>query len=171
MREAGVDFRVEVAGVDENAEGECPRESAAGNARLKGEAVASRFPGEIVLAADTVVFVAGEILGKPADFAEARRMLGLLCGKTHEVVTAVWIGTADGVRSAFAETTRVTFRPEAEVDIPAYLADIGPLDKAGAYAAQEDGGRIIAGYEGLFSNVVGLPVERVVPELERLFFP
>lgn len=111
-----------------------------------------------------------EVFGKPKDMEEAHRMIERLCGRVHEVLTGVCLlNRANGRVCRFAESTRVKFRPASEVDIEAYLTSINPLDKAGAYAAQEDGGRIIECIEGLTSNVIGLPVERVQEAL-RLHF-
>lgn len=169
LESAGIPFRVEVAGVEEHESGTDPHSLAALNARAKASVIAARFPSEIVLAADTVVHMDGAFFGKPAGLDDARGMILRLAGKTHEVVTAVWIGDSRGPARAFTETTRVTFREATAIDIDAYLAEIHPFDKAGGYAAQEDNGRLIAGYEGLFSNIVGLPIERVREELLRIF--
>jgi septum formation protein len=96
-------------------------------------------------------------------------MLRALCGRTHEVLTGVCILHAGSNETIeFVEATRVTFHPETEVNIESYLARVHPLDKAGAYAAQEDFGALIKSIEGSFSNVVGLPVERVTEALAAL---
>lgn len=142
------------------------------NARLKATEVASRFPHRIVLGADTVVSLEGCIFGKPVDLAEARAMLERLCGRIHEVLTGVClVHKGHGRVCRFAESTRVKFRSRQEVDLDAYLQSIDPLDKAGGYAAQEDEGRLIECIEGSMSNVIGLPVERVLAALNEHFRP
>ncbi len=102
--------------------------------------------------------------------AEAEAMIIALCGRVHEVLTGVCLVHHSTSRVCrFVESTRVKFRPRDEVNIPAYLESIHPLDKAGAYAAQEDNGRIIECIEGLMSNVIGLPVERVLQAIDQHF--
>lgn len=143
-----------------------PGDLAARHARNKAERVAPGFPRHVVLGADTVVVIDGEALGKPADRDEARRMLARLAGRGHEVITAVCLlRLADGWIDEFRESTRVVFRRLDAAGIDAYLALIDPLDKAGAYAAQEHRELIIETMDGSESNVIGLPVERV---LERM---
>ena len=125
----------------------------------KARAVAARVREGIVLGADTVVTIDGEPLGKPADPDDARRMLRRLRGREHEVVTGVAVVD---VRTGRAERTAVTSRVRmADYDeraLEAYVATGEPLDKAGAYAIQGAGGALVAGYEGSYSNVVGLPL-------------
>lgn len=123
-----------------------------------------------MLGADTVVSLDNRTFGKPADLAEARAMLETFCGRIHEVLTGVCLVHRDGEKMVrFVEATRVKFRPLEEVDLDAYLASMNPLDKAGAYAAQEDEGRLIEHLEGSMSNVVGLPVERLLENLREHF--
>ena len=132
------------------------------NAQRKAFSVAERYPDHLVLGADTLVFLDGEPLGKPADLAEARTMLGRLAGRVHEVITGVCLVHQRATRvRLLAETTRVKFLPLTAADIEDYLGRVHVLDKAGAYAVQEHGERIVASVEGSFSNVVGLPVEAV----------
>ncbi len=171
LRKAGVEFQAEIAQVEElTGEGIAPRELCLVNAQLKAMEVASRFPQRIVLGADTIVSFDGRIFGKPHDAAEARAMLEQLCGRIHEVLTGVClVQRSEGKICRFTESTRVKFRPRREVDLDAYLRSIHPLDKAGAYAAQEDHGRLIECVEGSMSNVIGLPVERVVSSLQERF--
>jgi len=125
----------------------------------KARAVAARVREGIVLGADTVVTIDGEPLGKPADPDDARRMLRRLRGREHEVITGVAVVD---VRTGRAERTAVTSRVRmADYDeraLEAYVATGEPLDKAGAYAIQGAGGALVAGYEGSYSNVVGLPL-------------
>ena len=132
------------------------------NAQRKAMSVAERYPDHLVLGADTLVFLDGEPLGKPADLAEARAMLGRLAGRVHEVITGVCLVHQRATRvRLLAETTHVKFLPLTAADIEDYLGRVHVLDKAGAYAVQEHGERIVATVEGSFSNVVGLPVEAV----------
>lgn len=140
------------------------------NAESKALEVACRFPDRVVLGADTVVALDNRTYGKPGTLHDARIMLESLCGRIHEVLTAVCLIHRKGEKMCrFVESTRVKFRPAAEVDLDAYLQIIHPLDKAGAYAAQEDNGRLIEHMEGSLSNVIGLPMERVRSALEEHF--
>jgi septum formation protein len=136
------------------------------NAHLKARAVAKRNPDSLVLGADTLVFLDSEIMGKPAHITDAKRMLTHLQGQTHQVVTGVSLIHLRAHReSMFATSTDVTFRPLTAGQIDDYIAKVNPLDKAGAYAIQEHGDMIIAEIFGSFSNVIGLPVERLGDEL------
>ena len=126
-------------------------------ARSKAEAVATAHPGETVLGSDTVVAVKGEVLGKPRDDAEAAAMLRRLSGRTHQVLTAVWVVDGDGRGDGFTEEAAVTFTPMSEADVAAYVATGEPHDKAGAYGIQGIGARYIARLEGDFYTVMGLP--------------
>lgn len=137
------------------------------NATLKAEAIASTRPEAVVIGADTLVFIDGEPLGKPADHDEARAMLRRLAGRVHKVCTGVCVVFPDGGREIFHDTTAVTFHPLEDADIENYLSLANPLDKAGAYGIQEHGERIVAGIVGSFENVMGLPVEKVVAVLAR----
>jgi len=128
------------------------------NARLKAAAIARENPGASVIGADTLVFLAGQPLGKPVDLAEATAMLSALSGRTHEVRTGVCVIEPDGHTHTFHETTHVTFRQLDEAAIRAYHALVNPLDKAGAYGIQEHGECIIESIDGPFDNVMGLPV-------------
>jgi septum formation protein len=137
------------------------------NAHRKARAVAKKIPDDLVLAADTLVFLDGEIFGKPRNLADARRMLTRLQGRTHQVVTGVCLLHLRVHRERiFAVSTDVLFHPLDEKQIRDYLGRIHPLDKAGAYAIQDSGELIISEISGSFSNVVGLPVERLVSELK-----
>lgn len=142
-----------------------PEELCEMNAALKAAAVAALRPDATVIGADTLVFIDGEPLGKPADHDEARAMLRRLAGRTHRVCTGVCVIFAGGGRVLFHDTTEVTFLPLDEAAIRDYLSVVDPLDKAGAYGIQESGERIISGISGSFENVMGLPVEMVVKVL------
>ena len=113
------------------------------NARRKWQLVAQKNPSDHVIAADTVVWLDGRFYGKPSDMADAERMIQELSGQTHLVVTGVVLGRGEASPVEFAETTHVTFHALTLSEIQDYLASINPLDKAGAYAAQNDEGRII----------------------------
>jgi septum formation protein len=115
---------------------------------------------DVVVGADTVVVVDGEALGKPCDAADARAMLRRLRGRHHDVITGVGVvDAASGREAADAAVSRVLMADYADDVIEAYVATGEPFDKAGAYAIQGAGGRLVAGWEGSFSNIVGLPLE------------
>jgi septum formation protein len=136
------------------------------NAHRKARAVAKKIPDALVLGADTLVFLDGEILGKPRHLADARRMLQKLQGRAHQVVTGVCLMHLRAHRERiFAVSTDVLFHPLDEKQIRDYLARIHPLDKAGAYALQDSGELIVSEISGSYGNVVGLPVERLKEEL------
>jgi septum formation protein len=140
------------------------------NSLQKNLHVAANLRGDLVMGADTVVVLDGEILGKPRDLEDAAGMLARLSGRVHEVLTGVCLMRGGArERCLFAESTRVAFRKLDARSIASYLADIDPLDKAGSYAAQEDRGRLIEGIEGSMENVIGLPVDSVVRALRRHF--
>ncbi len=162
------DFTVCVSGAEEHTDpGLTPAETVLALARLKGEDVAKTHPDDTVIAADTVVALDGEILGKPADAEDAARMLRFLSGRTHEVFTGVYI--ARGGREAhFYEKTGVTFYELSEEEIAAYVATGEPADKAGAYGIQGKGALLVKGIEGDYFNVVGFPVAAVSRALRGL---
>ncbi len=136
------------------------------NAWRKARAVAKSFPDALVLGSDTLVYLDTTLFGKPADLDDAFRMLSRLQGRTHQVVTGVCLIHLRGrQRKIFAESTLVKFRPLDPGGIRDYLGRVNPLDKAGAYAIQEHGDQIVESISGSFSNVVGLPVERLRKEL------
>jgi septum formation protein len=167
LRQIGVTFTVVSSDAEESqAEELTASEISQLNAYRKARAVAKKFPDSLILGADTVVALDTKLLGKPADREEAYRMLKQLQGKTHRVVTGVCLLHLRGHRQKlFTENTEVTFHPLDAQQIKDYLAGINPLDKAGAYAIQEGGEKIVATVDGSFSNVVGLPVERLRQEL------
>jgi septum formation protein len=120
---------------------------------------------QVVLGADTTVTLDGHILGKPTDPADAARMLRMLSGRTHSVLTGVAVVTAEGTTTA-AEMTTVQFLPLSDEEIAAYVATGEPMDKAGAYAIQGRAARWIPRIEGCYFNVVGLPIALVSRLLE-----
>jgi nucleoside triphosphate pyrophosphatase len=138
-----------------------PRELTGWNALAKGLAVARARPHQVILAADTLVALHDEIIGKPADFADAIRILQRLAGRKHHVYSSVFIGHLAARRvQLISEISEVRFRRLTDQQICDYLRKIDPLDKAGAYAAQGHGAEIIARIDGSYSNVVGLPMEQ-----------
>ena len=167
LKEAGYAFEVVSPPIDEVSHGWLTiRELTIHNATRKAWHVARASPDAVVLAADTLVALDGEVLGKPADMQEAAAMLRRLSGRAHDVWTAVCIRHAARAKSqSFHEISRVEFRALTDRAIQNYFAKINPLDKAGAYAAQGYGKEIIKRIEGSYSNVIGLPMETTVRAL------
>jgi septum formation protein len=165
----GFDFIVQPADVDEIApEHLTPAEITLANARTKAKAIASQRPDAIVVGADTLVAFEGEIFGKPRDLDHAFEMLSRLNGRIHEVWSGVWLVRGEpAYEIGFNEVTRVRFRTLTAGALRTYLARIGPLDKAGAYAAQDDDGELIECVEGCFDNVVGLPMKALTHALGK----
>jgi len=174
LRQMGVEPDVRPASLsEESLTGETPWAQALRLAEAKGRAVADRFAGDgpstVVLAADTVVVVDGICLGKPASEEQARAMLRRLSGRTHEVLTGVWLRRTDDGRSAsLVETSRVRFHSCSESVVRWYVATGEPMDKAGAYAVQGLGAVLVAEVVGSWTNVVGLPMEKLAPMLNRI---
>lgn len=169
LRQLGVAFTVQPSGVDETLQpGEDGVAFASRAARDKAEAVAAANPEAWVLGADTVVLVDGEILGKPCDEGDARRMLRMLSGRRHRVVTAVvLVAPRGGSREEVAIESGVEFRTLDEPEIDAYVATAEPYDKAGAYAFQGAARVFIRGVDGSHTNVIGLPLDEVRDLLAR----
>ena len=166
----GVAFEVVPSPAEESAPdmGEPPARYAARMARRKGAAVATLRPEAAVLGADSVVAVGDVILGKPADAADAVRMLRLLSGRTHQVVTGCALFVPDREPEVFAVSTDVTMAAIPEACIAAYVATGEPMDKAGAYAIQGGAAAFIPEISGSYTNVVGLPVAQVATRLVAL---
>ena len=134
----------------------------------KKAAAYSLNPDELLITADTIVWLDGEVLGKPADEAEARQMLRKLSGRTHQVVTGVTLTTTN-LQHSFASVSQVTFAQLSDAEIDYYVTHYHPLDKAGAYGIQEWIGYIgVKAIEGSYFNVMGLPVQRLYTELKKL---
>lgn len=165
----GLDFVIEDSGVPEETDpAESPAESAVRLARQKAETVASRFADALVLGADTVVVAGREILGKPVDPEDARRMLQLLRNRWHFVITGVaLIDSGNGRQEARFVETGVQMADYSDADIEKYIKTGEPFDKAGSYAVQGLGGRLVARVEGCYTNVVGLPVCEVAEMLHE----
>jgi septum formation protein len=171
LRDAGLVFSIVSSAVDETPiPGEAPGDLVRRLANAKAELVAARSVGPaIVVAADTVVVLEGQILGKPRSTDDARHMLEKLSGRTHSVVTGVsLIRLPDVEQRAFVETTLVHFDRLSANEITRYLATDEPHDKAGAYAIQGRAGRYIPRIEGCYYNVVGLPLAHLLLELLEL---
>jgi len=147
-----------------------PRELPVAYARRLARDKARAVPGELVLGADTIVVVDGQLLEKPSDQADAVAMLGRLAGREHEVTTAVCL-IAGGIEYEAADTTRVRFRAVDRHFLEAYAATGEPLDKAGAYGIQGYGAALIEGIAGDFFSVMGLPVRLVIELLARAGHP
>ncbi len=168
LRNAGIAFDVQPAHIPEDPlPGEGAQACAERLAREKALAVARLRPHDAVLGADTVVVVDGEILGKPADAADAARMLRLLSGREHQVITGVCL-VVNGEASVASETTLVTVSAITDEDIAGYVSSGEPMDKAGAYAIQGIASRWIPRIEGDYGNVVGLPVALVFRMLREI---
>jgi septum formation protein len=171
LAQAGFTFDVFTADIPEvRKPGEDPIRFVTRLAREKAEAVAERHalpPDTIVLGADTIVLVDDEILGKPQDAADAARMLRLLSGRTHQVITGVCL-VKGRERQRAAEVTFVRFHTLSDKEIEAYVATGEPMDKAGAYAIQGRAGRWVPRIHGCYFNVVGLPLALVSSMIEGM---
>jgi septum formation protein len=178
----GIEFEVRVMpGIDESYPSMPASDVAGFIAEKKAQAYLPHLrDDELLITADTVVIVDDEILGKPADAADAHRMLRLLSGRTHQVITGVCIATNGDARYSrdaresgdskvsFSVSTDVTFKPLSEEEIDYYVTHYRPFDKAGAYGIQEWIGYIgVTGLRGSYFNVMGLPVQRIYQELTK----
>ncbi len=174
LLDAGFDFTIQPANVDESlAPGEAVEAYVARIAQAKAHAVAGRALADgtpaIVIAADTVVLAGKQILPKPKDADDARRMLRLLDATTHEVLTGLFVIRAyDGISFAHLERTRVEFTRISDIDIDAYIQTKEPFDKAGAYGIQGIGGRFVRKVDGCYFNVMGLPLSRLWEILRQM---
>lgn len=171
MTQAGYRFQVVIPHVEETSESSLSaRQLTEGNAMLKASAISSANPDAVVIGADTLVFLGSEPLGKPDSLSAAEAMLTRMLGKTHRVCTGVAIlQGGPATRHAFHVMTDVTFKPLNPGELRAYLKLINPLDKAGGYAAQEHGEKIIANISGSYTNVVGLPMDELAAHLSDKF--
>lgn len=174
LARAGYDFEVVTSHAAESSSEQLdPHELAMDNARAKALAVARELAGKdgarpaLVIGADTIVVLDGHVFGKPADEGRARATLRTLSGRTHQVITGVCLAH-DGNCEEFAETTGVAFKELDEATIDAYVATGEPMDKAGAYGIQGEGGKLVDHIAGDYDNVVGLPVARLASELSKL---
>jgi len=168
LRNAGILFEVQPANIAEGPlPGESAKDCAERLAREKALVVAAQRPNDVVLGADTIVVVDNQILGKPSNAADATRMLRLLSGREHQVITGVCL-VFEGKATVASETTSVTMSEITDQEIAGYIASGEPMDKAGAYAIQGIASRWIPRIEGDYSNVVGLPVALVFGMLRQV---
>ncbi len=163
----GLDFQVLPSSAEEiRSEHLTAGELAQVNAYRKARAISKKHPDALVMGMDTLVTLNNKIYGKPANLAEAHKMLAALEGQIHQVVTGVCLIHLRGHRQrVFAEQTDVKFRPLTMAQIQQYHKKVNPLDKAGAYGIQEKGDLLVEAISGSYTNVVGLPLERLKAEL------
>ena len=167
----GIDYEVKtLPDIDESfPEGLTEVETATYIARAKADVYRNIMqPDELIITADTIVWLDGEVMGKPLDGEDARRMLRALSGKTHQVITGVCLTTIDS-QKAFATVTDVTFCHLSEEEIDYYVERYRPMDKAGSYGIQEWIGFVgVESISGSYFNVMGLPIQRLYTELKKL---
>ena len=167
----GIDYEVKtLPDIDESfPEGLTEVETATYIARAKADVYRNIMqPDELIITADTIVWLDGEVMGKPLDGEDARRMLRALSGKTHQVITGVCLMTIDS-QKAFATVTDVTFCHLSEEEIDYYVERYRPMDKAGSYGIQEWIGFVgVESISGSYFNVMGLPIQRLYTELKKL---
>jgi nucleoside triphosphate pyrophosphatase len=174
LREAGIVFEICTTQIDETAlPGESAQAMVARLAEAKAGAAAAQMGAAasecIIVGADTTVELEGEIFGKPRDAGHAHEMLGMLSGRTHRVLTGIFLlRLPDYAARSAVETTEVTFAPMSEDEIDVYVASGEPMGKAGAYAIQGIAGRYIPKILGCYFNVVGLPLARFYELLREL---
>lgn len=167
----GLDFTVHPSKADEPKpeQGEAPRDYAMRMARIKTEDVAWQHPDSVTLGSDTIVVLGNEVMGKPESDADALRMLMALSGQAHQVITGCCLAIpGQDTPHCFSVCTDVTMCESSEQELRNYIATEEPMDKAGAYAIQGIGSFMVKGISGSYTNVVGLPLARVLEELRRL---
>ncbi len=170
LKTLAIPFEVVPSLVEETrVDGEGPSQAAIRLAELKAREVRGRYPGRIVLAADTIVVLDGQMLGKPKDIGDAREMLSRLSGRLHVVITGFCLIDGSSDREiARAVATEVKMKRISAAELEGYLSSGEPLDKAGAYAIQGTGAFLVEAITGSYSNVVGLPLAEVCEELKQL---
>lgn len=173
LKSLGIPFKVVPSNFEElGLDGEVPARAAKRLAKAKALAVARRFPEAVVLAADTIVLLGKEVMGKPKSLAEAERMLKKLSGRTHRVITGFCLlNTEDNRVIKRAVTTKVKMKRITAAELKGYLSSGEPFDKAGAYAVQGVGAFLIESVQGSYSNVVGLPLAEVSEAFKELGIP
>ena len=159
LSRCGVPFRVHAVQTEELHDGASPFVLLARNAACKAAAAAADYPQDTVIGADTGIVLDNQLIGKPADLEDAKRILRQLSGRTHEVCTSVSLRGA--VQDDFAVTTEVTFKELSEETIQAYLDAVPVLDKAGAYAIQDHGELIVERFSGEMENIIGMPLKKL----------
>lgn len=168
LESMGIPFKIIPAQVEEMNHIPGPRELVETNARIKSGWVAERYPADWILGSDTTVSLGREILGKPRDLGQAREMLKRLADRTHTVYTAVSLMNLERKKDELLTvTSRVTFKPINDAIISEYFNLVNPLDKAGSYGIQEGRHLVIDHWEGSFSNIMGLPLEKLGDLLRR----
>lgn len=168
LAQAGVEFEIVESGIDERREeAESGPDFATRMACEKALAVSKRRPAALVLGADTIVEIDGEILGKPHDADEAGAMLYKLSGRIHRVFTGFALARGGRIAECAAIVSEVRFRTLSAAEVERYVATSEPYDKAGGYAIQGDAGDFIAAVDGSTANVMGLPIDEVLEALRR----
>jgi septum formation protein len=161
LKSVGWEFEKAAPEVDESVvSGESPEDYVQRLAAEKARVIVPTYPGRVILAADTTVVIRGEIIGKPEDLGDARRMIAMLAGNWHEVLTGVAV-CQNGSENIGLQSTRVKFAQMSDAEIDFLVEKGDPLDKAGAYAVQAQAALFIEGIEGDYWNVVGLPISLV----------
>ncbi|MBI2425635.1 MAG: septum formation protein Maf [Candidatus Hydrogenedentes bacterium] len=170
LQALGIEFEVVTSDAPETNSGASPESIVIANARIKRDDVCRRLEREgIVIAADTLVFKGGHVLGKPATLDEARQMLRQLSGHTHQVVTGIAIvNTSDGRECEGSEVTDVHFRPLPDHEIDRFVEIVRPTDRAGAYTVDGPGSLLVERYDGCYQNVLGLPMVRLHALLQEI---
>lgn len=169
LEQIGLDVKVVPSNIDEKLNPRLkPKTQAETLSTQKARVVSQKYPDAIILAADTLVYINGDILGKPKNIDEGKRMIKKLQGKTHSVITGFTIlhGKSKKILTDSSET-KVTFRKLSDSQIKNYLKKENPLDKAGGYCLQGMGAVLVEKINGDFSNVVGLPLGKVIPALKK----
>ena len=166
LAQIGITFEIQKAEGEEVITSSVPTEAVKELSLQKAQEVAAKYEGDVVIGADTVVAAGGQILGKPKDKEDAMRMLRMLQGKDHEVITGVAVLLKDQQKVInFAEITKVHVFPMTEAQMEAYVESGEPMDKAGAYGIQGKFAAYVSGIEGDYNNVVGLPIGRLYQEV------
>lgn len=167
LKDAGLTFKVVSSDIDEIYDEKLePKEIAMYLAELKAKHIAQDYPNHVVLGADTIVVYNGEILGKPQDENDAMRMLSMLSNQCHDVYTGVSLIKGSQIETFFSQT-KVCMKPLSKLEIEAYIKTGEPMDKAGAYGIQGDGGALVEKYEGDFFTIMGLPLKEVLNKLKK----
>ena len=168
--EAGVEFEVMPANVDERLlPGETAKDFVKRLSVDKALAISCIRTDCLVIGADTIVVLDGKIYGKPTDLADASRMLATLSARTHNVLTGVAFVRNGKILENWTSRSDVTFKQLNDNDIKSYIACVNPLDKAGSYGFQHHGDMIVEKFDGLKSNIIGLPIEEVMKKLDKFW--
>ncbi len=166
LSDAGIEFKVITSDVDEVFDKTlAPEEIAMYLAKIKAHEVAKKHPHDIVIGADTIVVYENQILGKPIDEEDAFKMLSLLSNKCHIVYTGVSI-MKNGIDETFFSQTKVCMKEVSELEIRSYINTQEPMDKAGAYGIQGEGGKLVDHFEGDFFTIMGLPLKDLLSKLK-----